>query len=345
MYNNKLLVRLCEERNIKDNTIRGYITSLKSYTTYCNMSLEQLLSEAILDEQKLLLKNRHIKKHLIDYRSFLIKKGVATSTIKNYMSKIKTFYKHYEIEIPELPPVKYKKEYVVNYKDLPSKKDIRKVLDIVPLDFKALILFMSSSGTAKAETLSLTVKDFFDATSDYHNTKSINGFLSELSLKDTVIPTFYVKRRKTDKYYFTFCSSEASSAIVQYLKTRDRLSFEDKLFPFTDSLVIKKFEQINDYMGWGFKGHYRFFRSHSLRKFHASNIGLSTEIIDELQGRSKNNIHETYIKTDPKKLKEKYLKNMHNILIYPFEKEIENNSEDIIININIFLGDSHLNIL
>jgi len=114
MYNNKLLVRLCEERNIKDNTIRGYITSLKSYTTYCNMSLEQLLSEAILDEQKLLLKNRHIKKHLIDYRSFLIKKGVATSTIKNYMSKIKTFYKHYEIEIPELPPVKYKKEYVVN---------------------------------------------------------------------------------------------------------------------------------------------------------------------------------------------------------------------------------------
>ena len=30
-------------------------------------------------------------------------------------------------------------------------------------------------------------------------------------------------------------------------------------------------------MKWGFKGKYRFFRSHTLRKFHASNIGLSAE--------------------------------------------------------------------
>lgn len=344
MYTNKLLIKLCKERNVKENTVRGYVTALKSYTSYCNMSLNELLNEATIDENNnLLLKNRHIKNHLLDYRLFLINKGIAGSTIKNYLSKIKTFYKHYEIEIPELSPVKYEKEYEINYNDLPSKQDIQKVLDVVTIDFKALILFMSSSGTAKSETLSLTVRDFFEATSTYHTSNTIYGFLAELSLKEDIIPTFYIKRRKTDKYYHTFCSPEASKCIVKYLKSRENLSFDDKLFPYTDSLLIKKFEFINDYMGWGFKGHYRFFRSHALRKFHASNIGLPTEYIDALQGRSKNNVHETYIKTNPDTLKEIYIKNMHNIFIYPIKNE-ENQSEEINITINVFVADSHVNL-
>ncbi len=344
MYNDNLLVKLCKERNIKENTVRGYITALKSYTSYCDMSLKELLNEAIIDENNnVQLKNRHIKEHMITYRLFLIKKGIASSTIKNYLSKIKTFYKHYEIEIPELPTAKYEKEYEINYNDLPTKQDIQRVLDIVTIDFKALILFMSSSGTAKAETLSLTVKDFFEATSKYHSNTTVYGFLAELSLKKNIVPTFYIKRRKTDKYYHTFCSPEASEVIVKYLKSREKLSFDDKLFPYSDSLLIKKFEYINDYMGWGFKGHYRFFRSHALRKFHASNIGLPTEYIDALQGRSKNNIHETYIKTNPNTLKKIYMKNMHNIFIYPIVKENEN-SEEINITINVFVADSSVNI-
>ncbi len=344
MYTNNLITKLCEERNIKENTKRGYITALNSYTNYCNMSLNELLDEAFNEENNnISLKNRHVKQHLIEYRSFLISEGIASSTIKNYLSKIRTFYKHYDIELPDLPPVKYEKEYEINYNDLPTKQDIQKVLDVVTLDFKALILFMSSSGTAKAETLSLTVKDFFEATSEYHSSNTVYGFLSELSSKENVVPTFYIKRRKTDKYYHTLCSHEASFYIVQYLKSRDKLSFDDKLFPFTDSLLIKKFELINDYMGWGFKGHYRFFRSHSLRKFHASNIGLPVEYIDALQGRSKNKIHETYIKTNPDKLKDIYMKNMHNILIYPIKRENEC-SEEINITINVFIGDSHVNI-
>lgn len=344
MYNDELLIKLFKERNVKENTVRGFKTALKSYTTYFNMSLEELLDEAITDENKnMLLKNRLIKQHLIEYRLFLLNKGIASSTVKNYLSKIKTFYKHYEIEIPDLPPTKYKKGYEINYNDLPSKQDIQKVLDVVTIDFKALILFMSSSGTAKAETLSLTVRDFFEATSQYHSSGTVYGFLTELSLKDNIVPTFYIKRRKTDKYYHTFCSSEASRVIIKYLKSRENLSFDDKLFPYTDSLLIKKFEFINDYMGWGFKGHYRFFRSHALRKFHASNIGLPTEYIDALQGRSKNNVHDAYIKTNPKNLKEIYIKNMHNILIYPIKKDKEE-SDEINITINVFVADSYVNL-
>ena len=77
---------------------------------------------------------------------------MSSNTVKTYFSKLKTFYVHFEIEIPHLPDVKYNSEYEINYLDLPTKENIRDALDISPLPFQALILFMSSSGTAKAET-------------------------------------------------------------------------------------------------------------------------------------------------------------------------------------------------
>ena len=79
-------------------------------------------------------------------------------------------------------------------------------------------------------------------------------------------------------------------------------------------------------MDMGFVGHYRFFRSHALRKFHASNIGLSADIVDELQGRGKSRVREAYMKTNPIKLKEIYMGAMHNVMID--EEWIEENKLD-----------------
>ena len=215
----------------------------------------------------------------------------------------------------------------------------------MPIDLKAVILFMSSSGTAKAETLSLTVRQFIDGTAEYHNGGPLNNILNVLEKRNNVVPIFYLKRIKTDKYYYTFCSPEASHAIVKYLKTREDLKLENKLFDFTSSLLLSRFQEINDNMNWGFKGKYRFFRSHTLRKFHASNIGLTAEYIDSLQGRSKNIVHETYIKTNPQRLKKIYMGAMHNVMIYTEKEEKEEIiNEEFHITINIFLGDKYYNI-
>ena len=109
--------------------------------------------------------------------------------------------------------------------------------------------------------------------------------------------------------------------------------------------MLTRFQEINDYFDWGFKGKYRFFRSHTLRKFHASNIGLSAEYIDSLQGRSKNEVHETYIKTNPKRLKEIYKSAMKNVMIYESKhiKEVEKQEFNIIIN--VFLSGKEYNII
>lgn len=348
MIENTFLDKFYTDRNIKENTRKGYSSAIKKYVEFHDEKLDLLIFEAQDDEKKnVLLKNRNIKTRLLSFRNYLFTTELSNNTIKTYLSRIKTFYKHYEIEIPELPPAKYNIEYETSYLDIPSKEDIKKVLDISPLKLKALILFMTSSGTAKAETLSLSIKDFLLGVSEYCNYDGdLYSTLNQLKDKNNIIPTFYIKRQKTDKYYYTFCSSEATDAIIEYLLSRKLLNENDKLFPFSDSYVINTFQKINDDMGWGFRGKYRYFRSHSLRKFHASNIGLSAEYVDMLQGRSKSPIHETYIKTNPNELKKIYKNAMHNILIYSnSNKDFDVNQEKINITINIFISDTQYNLI
>ena len=63
-------------------------------------------------------------------------------------------------------------------------------------------------------------------------------FSTKLEKRNDVVPTFYLKRIKTDKFYYTFCSPEASRYIVTYLKTRQGLKLSDKLFDFTTSTLL-----------------------------------------------------------------------------------------------------------
>lgn len=343
MYSNNLFEKFCRDKHIKMSTRKGYKTALSKYTEFNGKSIDFLIKEAIDEENNgIPLKERKVKKRLLDFRSHLISSNLSSNSVKTYFSKIKSFYRYFEVEIPYLPNAQYEKTYETCYLDLPTKDHIAKALEISSIDLKAVILFMASSGTAKAETLSLTVKDFFEATSDYHNGGSVEEILESLDRKTNIIPTFYLKRIKTDKYYYTFCSTEASDAIIRYLKTRPDLKLKDPLFDFTSSFLTVRFQKINDSMNWGFKGRYRFFRTHSLRKFHASNIGLSAEYVDALQGRSKSIIHETYIKTNPEKLKEMYESVMRNVLIYDLPKSEV--TQEFTIVVNVFLSGKELNI-
>lgn len=345
MLTNRLFKRFCRERNIKESTASGYESALKHYLKFHKKNLDELMDEAKTDELEMVpLKDRRIKKRLLNYRSYLLKSKSSPNTVRTYFTKVKTFYIHFDIEIPHLPDAKYNKLYETNYLDLPTHEHIRKACDSVPVDLKAIILFMSSSGTAKAETLSLTVNQFINGTSSYHNGGSLEVILETLSHKRNIIPTFYLKRIKTDKYYYTFCSPEASKYIVKYLQSRKDLKLSDKLFDFTAAKLLNKFQEINDKMGWGFKGKYRFFRAHTLRKFHASNIGLAAEYIDELQGRSKNYVHATYIKTNPDKLKRIYKSAMSNVMIYNLDEPDVVNQEFTIV-VNVFLAGKEYNIL
>ena len=320
-----LLDYFIKTRNDKPQTKKQYKFALSEYITYYNTTLQELLDEAENEEEDgIRWKHRTLKRRLIEYRTYLYNKH-STNTAKHRFSSIRAFYKHFDIEVHDLPVFnKPKNTPPINYKNLPDKEIIRAAIDIAPPVMKPIILFMVSSGCAKAETLNLTVMDYMKATYDYHQTDNIQEMINRLNQIDDVIPTFNLKRQKTSKYYTTFCSPEAVRAINLYLSNRkDPLTPEKKLFKINKDHFSVKFGEINDELGLGKVGVFRRFRSHMLRKFHASalyNDGMSLDKVNDLQGKAKNRVDEAYFFNTDEALKEEYIQHLSAVTM---SKEVE----------------------
>ena len=315
-----------QSRNLKFETKRNYRIYIKQYAEYFNTTIKQLLDEAETEEETgVRWKHRTLKKRLIEYRIHLYN-TFAPSTAKSRFTKIQAFYRHFDIEIHPLPPFSTKnldKVAPTKFTDLPDKEVIRAAVDIATPVQKCLILFMSSSGCGRAETLNLTVSDYIKATEQYHHGGSIKEIIETIDKIEDVVPTFDILRVKTNKYYTTFCSPEAVKMINNYLLTRNNLKLDDPLFKINDTYFIEAFEIINDKLNLGKVGHYRRFRSHMMRKYHAStlmNDGMSKDLANTLQGKSQSLTDESYFLTDIDSLKMEYVKHLPALMV---SKEVE----------------------
>ncbi len=332
---NILLQELKVTRNLRPATVTSYKYAIKSYTDYLQQSMTSLLEEAEQDELSgIRWKDRRIRLHLMGFRTYLLQQYSYYSTVHGKFNRILSVYRHYEIELQPLPPISTKstKRTVIDYKDLPSKTIIKKAASVSDLQMRAVILFVASSGTARYETSHLTIRDFINATSDYHSSKDIPDVLAELDLQDDVIPTWRVHRQKTNKDYFTFSTPESTEAIVNYLLNSDRqLTPDSSLFDISARYLTAKFSRLNDRLGLGKVGSNRKFRQHMLRKFHATQLStginaLTRTEIDSLQGRSKEIIHQSYYMDSPYDLKKKYINNIDKVTIFNTGREISEDS-------------------
>ena len=320
----KLLDDLAKSRNLSYKTRQGYLNAINVYVSFNQKSFRDLLNEADIEEESgIRWKKRKLKQRLINFRAYL-QKEYLVSTAKVYFQRIVSLYNHFEIEIHKLPPLSTKSGNIpkpITFEDLPTKEIIRNAVKIANPIMKAIILFMSSSGCARRETLNLKIQDFIDATQEYHSKKSIKEVLFELNENEDIVPIFRIRRQKTSKFYFTFCSPEASKEIISYLLTQNNLKSTDKLFKINLYYLNKYFMEINDELSLGKVGTYNKFRSHMLRKFHASSLynaenGLSLEEIDALQGRKKDSTHSSYFMENPNNLRNKYMDSLDVITIY-----------------------------
>ena len=319
-----LLKEIHLAKNHSQQTKNVYQTAAKIYCQFFDMTLTELIEEAE-KEENIKWKYRKLKKRLIEFRHYLIENH-PQNTVKTYFQKITSIYNYYEIEIGPLPTIN-KKSYntaePITFKDLPDKKIIREALNISNHTMKAIILFMSSSGCARTETLSLTVQDYIDAVQDYTNKTEIIEVIDELNQQENIIPTFQVYRKKTGKYYTTYCSPEAVKAINSHLLARENVSNDSKLFKRNKQYLIDKFQEINDELGLGKVGKYNRFRSHMLRKFHASalyNDGMSIDKVNDLQGKSKTLTDQAYFMVNPDDLKAEYIEHLPALMM---GKEVE----------------------
>ena len=339
MKNNELLRTIFVTYNHSPGTQRLYIYALEKYSTYHEMELNELLMEAESEENKgIKWKHRRIKSRLLEFRQYLLE-NYALNTVKLVMINVIKFYKFYDVEIYELPKINEKsvqKPQPIYFSDLPDKEIIRNALGIASPVMKAAILFIASSGCARAETLSLTIQDYIDALAEYLPRRKMNIFevINLIEDDETIIPTFNIRRKKTNKYYTTYCSPEAVKAINAHILSRsDNVTNESKLFKMGTNYFTISFQKINDDLGLGKIGPYNRFRSHMLRKFHASalyNDGMSLDDVNDLQGKAKNKTDQAYFMINPEDLKYTYIEHLSAVTINTEVKKLHVKSPEFI---------------
>ena len=311
----KLFQDFIIERNLRKETIKSYKSALQKYCTFHQMTLSELIDEADTEEEmRVRAKNRKIIRRLRDFRTYMIHNKNEVTTVTGYYTKIRTFYRHNLIEIPYIPPVQLQRKQVM-YEDIPHKHHIIEALQHTSnLKHKAIIYFISSSGSARTETCNITIQDFIDATYDYHHSSNIPVALESLENESNVIPLFQLTRQKTGYRYYTACTGEATQHILRYLKNRGYKNLQptDKLFDIKQDGINKLFARINDSCRFP-KG---FLHPHALRSYH-TDIIQDKQLSQMLQGRKPDPITEAYFKQNPKRVKEKYMEHLKDLTLQP----------------------------
>ena len=321
----EILEEISTARNYAPRTKITYNTVINNYTKFFGMSMQELLMEAEKEEEEgVRWKHRKLKKRLMDYRQYCFDKYLV-STARGNLMRIKSVYKFYEIEIHDLPYLSDKQANLpmpLTFNDLPTREIISQAVQLSDPLLKAVMLFISSSGTGRAEALNLTVADFVESVQEYTYETDIYKVISELHQRNDIVPMFKLKRQKINEYYYTFCSPEATTSIMDYLLTRkEQLTPDKRLFKIDKKYLSDKMGMLNDQLGLGKKGGFNRLRCHMLRKYHATNLSngdnsLSENDIDFLQGRSDKKTRQSYFFTDEKKLKVRYAESMNDVTIF-----------------------------
>lgn len=309
------------------SSIKTYASAFSKYCEFHDMSLSDLLDEALKEQEDKVPENkRRLYNRILSFRNFLIDNYVG-NTISTTVTKIKTFYHYNRIDLPFIPPLNtktIKKHNRISYGELLAKEEIRLALSIADDNLSMWILVLLCSGSSRSEAKSMTNEMFFRGTQSYHNKDNFIDALKYLSSHDNVVFTCNLTRLKTDMPYYTFLNPETVKFIAQVkLKTED-FNLCDCLLKNTPDHIGKKFRFINVYLELGYAGGYRRFRPHMLRKFNATHLNqgsiksdlLDMEIIDNLQGRGKGSTREAYFKNNPDVLKLAYIRCMNNVSLY-----------------------------
>lgn len=197
-----------EKHDIAESTMIGYINSLQRYVEYTGLTLTELIKEAEDEENKNISKEkRQVGLRLRGFRKHLKTLDLAPATIKRALAATKSFYVNgHSIELPSLGKDRYLAGKIMpENKGIPSKEDIIKVLDIADMREKAIILGITSSGLSTKDFVNLRVKDFREGYDEV-----------------TGITTLDSRRAKTAQDFVTFFSTEATDAINEYLRWRER---------------------------------------------------------------------------------------------------------------------------
>lgn len=317
-----------------EHTRRNFLQGMRYYTDFVKKTPDGLLEEAENEiKNGVLMRKRKIREYLLAFREWLKERQYAPKTIHNHMVAVKSFYRSFDIDLPQL---KNKKQFSTLATEENNgrleKENIQQTLKYANVRNRAIILDLASSGLSQSDLLNLTVGEF---------KKGID--------EKTMITTLQLRRIKTRYDFVTFLSPEATRTTLDYLEYRNRkpknprtkhytIAWEkrrvrsDKDFLFCNQYIpdiyletldeeerrlkpdglMDMFRELAKKTGLDTeKGIWQVMRAHNLRKFFNSqllNNGADIFFTDFLMGHKIDQVHEAYFRADPKKLKERYMR-------------------------------------
>lgn len=336
LKNDKIIKDWLSGIKAADETRKGYLQAMQYFTEFTNKTPLQLIEEAEVEIRAgLLMRERNITCYLREFREQLEKKNLAPLTIKGRMTGVCSFYRSYNIQLPVIPKGTTNAKAELKRKKIPTKDDIRKILDVCdPLE-RALVLVGVSSGLSVVDISNLKVSDFVD------------GYDPK-----TGITTLHLIRKKKNYEFYTFLSPEASKAVLDYLDWRNRkpkdkgiireeqrkkqhvttkdgylfisravppeylttknIREKEELRKLNKEAIIAIYQRLNEEAQTSSEyGEYNLNRSHNMRRFFNStllNESAPIFFVDFLLGHQLDATHEAYYRASPEKLKEEYSK-------------------------------------
>ena len=337
--------------NLSTNSIKGYKQAINKYEAFHGKSIEELIDEA-LEEQ-----TNQVPPHLLkiidrleDFQRSLIEANFTVGTIKLHMTLIRTIYTKNRIVIPYIEPVNVKqcrKRDYIEFKDILTKDEIRCCLNHLRLPAQARALAIAQGGLSNEECEHLTTRTFIDELYKYHQCDDDVQALEWLA--DPNNPVIWITkliRQKTKKPFYAILGGEcinkiAEAKLYELELPKNKGVIPDKLLNVNKHSFTRACAKVNDKCGLGLVAEESKFRSHMLRKFYATYIRgsvltyeehsrISNAEIDEMQGRGKTNVQDTYIKSNPLEQKLIYAKVINNVSLYT-EYTYEITDDDVLI--------------
>ena len=231
---------LQDKQDIRPKSKKVYIITLNKFCKLTNTTLSNLVKKTKEQQNRIIEKTTKIEqqgdteivektiikfdvngpdsiiKQYLDL--YLIKckeRNNKNTTINNNMVQIRAFLSHYDVTLP-----KYNKLPDDSHKwYLLTKEDFKYVINDSTLIHKSLIEFLISSGMRITDATSLSIRDFMNATSEYHDYVDVEEFID--NAPQDMIGSWYFHPHKTQRMGIecqTFNSPESSNSILQHLR-------------------------------------------------------------------------------------------------------------------------------
>lgn len=329
------------------NTKQSYKNAIKNYEKCHNLDIDTLIDEALAEQSAgVPIHQLKLYDRIIKFQDYLIDKGFVYGTINEYQSKIKSLYKKNRVDIPYIPsvdPKQCKHNDYIEYGDILTKDEIKLALSHMSLKCQARAMAMATGGLSNEECEHLTLTNFIKDTHRYHQCDDVTDALEWLADEShTIIWVAKLIRVKTGKPYYAMLNPETVQVIAK-AKLKEN-EYSDKLLNTHKIYFAQVCTKLNKKLGFGTAGGKGRFRSHMLRKFNATYLGgsvlsyeeqsiITNAEIDEMQGRGKTAVQDTYIKTNPIRQKVLYAKVMNNVsLFHQYDYEIID--DDVIVKVH-----------